>query len=379
MMKVQEFIKANGWAALQEDPLNIKVRVYETEKVAVLNYDQVESPKNHPIVVECRSLILSYPEADVISRSFDRFYNLGECPEFYADFDISRAVVATKYDGSLIKVYWSPATNRWEISTRSQAFGEGPHACGGIFRDWVLKAMNLTEAGFQHVMSWTADKEYTYVCEYVGPSNRIVTRYEHEHMVLLAARHNQDGLYLNENHETITNSFSAAGMNIVPAATFPLSSFEDIVKAAEDLPTLEEGFVCWDPISNKRVKIKASSYVAIHHLRDNGVPSAKRIYTLVLVNEQDEYLSYFPEDRKMFEPIVEDVEKFRQSLMALWPEVAGIEDQKEFALKVKDHKGFSFFFTAKKLKVSVIHAFDEAPIEKKIKMFNIKRVIEVSE
>ena len=377
MMKVQEFIKLNGVMALADAPLNIKVREYPEAGYFMLNYDQIESPKSDPISMECRSLIVD-KDGNVISRSFDRFFNFGEMPEFYADFDISRAVVATKYDGSLIKVYWSPATNRWEISTRSQAFGEGPHTMGGVFRDWVLNAMGLIEDTFQGLMRECADKEYTYIMEYVGPSNRIVTRYEYEHMVLLAVRHNQDGLYLNAG-STIVDLFKAHGMNIVNTATFPLSSFEDIVKAAEDLPTLEEGFVCWDPVSNKRVKIKASSYVAIHHLRDNGVPSAKRIYTLVLVNEQDEYLSYFPEDRKMFEPIIEDVEKFRQSLIALWPEVAGIEDQKEFALKVKDHKGSGFFFTAKKLKVSVIHVFDEAPIEKKIKMFNIKQVIEVSE
>jgi T4 RnlA family RNA ligase len=379
MMKVQEFIKLNGVMALADAPLNIKVREYPEAGYFMLNYDQIESPKSDPISMECRSLIVD-KDGNVISRSFDRFFNFGEMPEFYADFDISRAVVATKYDGSLIKVYWSPATNRWEISTRSQAFGEGPHAVGGIFRDWVLKAMGLTEARFQDCMYASMDPAWTAVMEYTAPENRIVTRYEVAQMVLLAVRKNETGEYTSvENMDSLVHVLKREGMNVVNAATFPLASFEDIVKAAEDLPTLEEGFVCWDPISNKRVKIKASSYVAIHHLRDNGVPSAKRIYTLVLVNEQDEYLSYFPEDRKMFEPIVEDVEKFRQSLIALWPEVAGIEDQKEFALKVKDHKGSGFFFTAKKLKVSVIHAFDEAPIEKKIKMFNIKQVIEVSE
>ena len=368
MMKVQEFIKANGWAALQEDPLNIKVRVYETEKVAVLNYDQVESPKNHPIVVECRSLILSYPEADVISRSFDRFYNLGECPEFYADFDISRAVVATKYDGSLIKLYWSPATNRWEISTRSQAFGEGPHAVGGIFRDWVLKAMNLNEASFQDVMQSEGTKEWTYIMEYISPYNRIVTRYEIAQMVLLAIRHNESGLYANEIEE-VSGFLKGAGMNIVPAATFPLSSFEDIVKAAEDLPTLEEGFVCWDPISNKRVKIKASSYVAIHHLRDNGVPSAKRIYTLVLVNEHEEYLSYFQCDAPMFEKPIEDVIQLKNQIVDVWENVKHIEIQKDFALAVKDFKFSNVLFDARKKNQNPIHIFDEYDIEKRVKFF----------
>lgn len=379
MMKVQEFIKANGVMALADAPLNIKVREYPEQGYFMLNYDQIESPKNNEISMECRSLIVD-KDGNVISRSFDRFFNFGEMPEFYSDFDISRAVVATKYDGSLIKVYWSPATNRWEISTRSQAFAEGPHAIGGVFRDWVLKAMNLNELDFQNCMWASMDQGYTAIMEYTAPENRIVTRYEVAEMVMLAVRNNATGEYTTvENMSSLVYVLKREGMNVKGAATFPLSSFEDIVQAAEDLPTLEEGFVCWDPVSNKRVKIKAASYVAIHHLRDNGVPSAKRVYTLVLVNEQDEYLSYFPEDRKMFEPVIDDVEKFRASLIENWEFVKDIEDQKTFALAVQKFKGTPFFFTAKKMKTSAIHAFDDSPIEKKIKMFNIKQTIEVSE
>ena len=197
MMEVQKFIKANGWAALELPPLNIKVRMYEKEQVAVLNYCQIESPKNNPITIECRSLILSYPDGNVISRSFDRFFNYGEMPDFYADFDINRSVVAEKADGSLIKVYFSPATNQWEISTRSQAFAEGPHAIGGVFRDWVLRAMNLTELEFQGAMVDVGNKDYTYIMEYVSPHNRIVTLYEKSEMVLLAVRSNSTGEYIN--------------------------------------------------------------------------------------------------------------------------------------------------------------------------------------
>ena len=196
MMKVQEFVKANGFDALTAEPLNIKMREYPQFGLYMLNYDQIESPKSDPISMECRSLILNM-HGDVVSRSFDRFFNHGECPDFYADFDINRAQVFTKEDGSLIKVYFCHETARWEISTRSQAFAEGEHQLGGTFRDYVLKAMNLTEDQFQSVMNEEGDKDYTYICEYVGPSNRIVRIYEKDEIVLLAVRHNQTGDYLN--------------------------------------------------------------------------------------------------------------------------------------------------------------------------------------
>ena len=196
MMKVQEFVKQYGFEALAAEPLNIKIREYPQFGLYMLNYDQIESPKNNEISMECRSLILDM-HGNVVSRSFDRFFNYGEMPEFYADFDINRAEVFTKEDGSLIKIYFSHDTARWEISTRSQAFAEGEHTLGGVFRDWVLKAMKLTEDQFQECMKNTGDIDYTYICEYCGPSNRIVRIYEQDELVLLAVRNNQTGEYLN--------------------------------------------------------------------------------------------------------------------------------------------------------------------------------------
>jgi hypothetical protein len=81
-MKVIDFIKEKGLQALT-DELAIKVQDYPDS--VVLNYHQIDSPKKNPIVMECRGLILRKPacaEDDwrVLARSFDRFFNLGECP-----------------------------------------------------------------------------------------------------------------------------------------------------------------------------------------------------------------------------------------------------------------------------------------------------------
>ncbi len=303
-------------------------------------------------------------------------FNYGECPDFYADFDINRAHVFEKADGSLIKVYWSPATDRWEISTRSQAFAEGPHAVGGTFREWVLRAMNLSEEEFQGSMMLMPE-EFTFIMEYVGPENRIVSPYEKSEMVMLAVRDNQTGSYEDAQHAV--DLLFGFGMNVRIAHEYKLSTFEEILQAAKDLPTLTEGYVCFDPVSGKRVKLKNPAYVAVHHLRENGVPSLKRIYFLVLENEQEEYLSYFEQDRKLFQPAIDDVQKFREYLEAEWVSVAHIEDQKTFALAVKDKHGSGFFFEAKKKKISALHAFDEATVDKKIKMFNIKNGLEIAE
>ena len=99
-MKVQEYLRGKGdplqaLATLKED-LGICYKVYEEDGIVILDYDQIESPKTHPIVIECRSLILAYPEFDVVSRKYDRFFNYGEAPDLYADFSFDDAVVIKK-------------------------------------------------------------------------------------------------------------------------------------------------------------------------------------------------------------------------------------------------------------------------------------------
>lgn len=375
-MQVQEYIQEFGWEALEAEPLNIKIRYYKEVGIAVLNYSQIESPKNHPIVVECRSLILSYPDGDVISRSFDRFYNHGECPDFYTDFDINRAQVFEKEDGSLIKVYWCEQTSRWEISTRSQAFGEGEHLLGGVFRDYVLKAMRLNEESFQEVMNLLCSNnpdrlDLTYNCELIGPSNRIVRQYTENEVVLLSIRMNT-GDYKEFDYSFVVEYAGVLrdlGMNVRPVKVHALGSFEEIIENAKNLPCLEEGYVCFDPVSGKRVKLKNPSYVAIHHLRDNGTPSMKRVFTLVLENEQDEYLGYFPEDRGLFEPAITAVADFKATLVETWEKVKDIEGQKDFAMVVKDLQGSGFLFKARQLKVCPTHVFDEADMNKRLGVF----------
>ena len=376
MLKTQEFIY--DCIATNQDPIArlseefaIKSKEYPEHGIVILNYDQIESPKAHPIVVECRSLILYTSDWSVASLKFDRFFNHGEVPDFYSDFDISRAICFEKADGSIIGVWYNRETNNWEISTRGLALGEGDHVSGGTFREKVLAAFGFEdEQEFQGFFTSNFNTEYTYIFEYIGPSNRIVTRYEKEEMVLTGIRGCAgEWCGLGEMSEVSQFMGHHGRLNVRMAHTYDLSNFDDIVKAAQELPTLTEGYVCFDPISGKRVKVKNPSYVAIHGLRENGALSMKRVYTLVLMNEQAEYLSYFPEDSDAFAPAIESVTRFIRQLEVGWESVSLVTDQKQFALLVKDMHGSGCFFEAKKKGTTPMHVFNEMEINKKLRIF----------
>ena len=366
-MKVIQFIKEHGLGALTRD-FGIKVRELPTKNLIGLNYDQIESPKTHPIVMECRSLVLNY-NYEVVARAFPRFFNYGEAPDTYADLDISRAVVLEKADGSLIKIYFNPFTSQWEISTRSSPDGDVPFVSGGTFRERVLKTLGWSEGEFQMHANFLS-KEYTWVFEYIGPENRIVTRYETSELVLTGLFDNKSGKCLDLSClKSVGSALKETGWNVRLPEIHKLDSFDHIAQASKDLPTLAEGYVVWDPVSGQRCKIKNPAYVAIHHLRENGALSQKRIFELVLMNEHEEYLTYYPEDRHAFEPAIAAVEITKADMISRWDCVCDIEDQKEFALAVKDWKYSWVFFTAKKLKKDPIVVFDESDASKKLRLF----------
>ena len=81
MLNVQKFLLAQKEQGLSNaqafeqltEQFAIKVKHYEDERIVLLDYHQLDSPKMNPIVIECRSLILHFDTLGVISRKFDRF------------------------------------------------------------------------------------------------------------------------------------------------------------------------------------------------------------------------------------------------------------------------------------------------------------------
>lgn len=78
-MKIQDWLRNNGGnLELLEEQLGIKSNCHEDGRV-ILNYDQINSPKNNDLVRECRGLVLDKNNNwELVARSFSRFFNLGE-------------------------------------------------------------------------------------------------------------------------------------------------------------------------------------------------------------------------------------------------------------------------------------------------------------
>lgn len=356
-MEVLKFLQSNAsdFSKLT-DAFGIKVKEYPEQGIVVLNYDQIESPKMDPVVVECRGLILDY-KLNVVCRPFDRFFNYGEA--FTDKMDLTGYTYQPKLDGSLIKVYYWDGS--WRIATRGTAFAESDVGGWGItFEELTLRAMGFDSlAMFSEAMEDEGmPHHYTYLLELTAMENRVVTYYSEPTVTLLAVRNNQSGDYApTENYAAYfwkTNSV-VSGLTI-----------EDIIQKADSLKNLEEGFVGYDQQGVPRVKIKSAAYVTVHMMRGEGL-NPKRIAELVISGEEDEYLAYFPEDRDTILPYSNYLSKLISELEVTMSENQKIEDQKEFALAIKDVYGKSVLFTARKLKISVAEAFHSGTMQAKVK------------
>ena len=351
-----------GIAALSSE-LGIKVKEYPDLDVIVLNYCQIESPKTNPITRECRSLVINYA-GEVVSRSFDRFFNLGEGE---CEVDFNTAVAFEKADGSLINLYYVPSLGQWHFRTRGTAFAESMLPSGRCYQEAILECIGLSFEAFQEAMSGV-DEDITFIFEFVSPENRIVTRYAEPELVLLGVR-DVSGFYPQELNSSVYGErldFVATVFkedlkfkNVRAARYMKVSSVEQVEKAVAGLQNLEEGFVVLDYVAQTRVKVKSPSYLICHRIRGEGL-TPNRIAELVAISEEEEYLSYYPEDRVYFNPYIDMRDWLLDCAEAVFEEKNKLVEQKVFALAVKDYMFSSLLFTARKKNCTIMHAWSES-------------------
>lgn len=356
-MNVIKYLNENSLAFLVTQ-FSISVNEWQDkdgQMLYVLNYDQIESPKNHPITNECRSLVVTYQDDGwyIVSRSFDRFFNYGETQE---EYDITKMTAYEKVDGSIVSLfYWK---GDWLYRTRSMIMPTS--SVNGWDTTWKdLIEPVLLEKGFKDYLH---NPDMTYIFEVVGRENRVVTKYDESAAYLLAVRVNKTGHYSNVNFWCP----ELRGWKVPKYFTF--ETFSDCCKAAKELRDLNEGFVLYDQYGTPKIKVKNPAYVAAHHLRGDGL-NPKRIMQLVLMKEVDEYLSIFPEDEEHFQKYVMADKILEEQIVQTWNNYKHVVDQKEFALLVKDYPFSGVMFQAKKLKSdSPLHLFHSMPESFKLKV-----------
>lgn len=341
MLAVQKYLHEHGLAKLVAD-FAVKVTENPLDDRILLNYNQIESPKSHPVIRNCRGLCLNKNDFSIISKSFDRFYNFTEHPESDNRFDWSDCVIQEKCDGTLLNVFFYEG--EWRVQTRG-SFGNIPFYEKGptpesLFWD-VLRYHQKRNVFHQTHLSFSF--------ELCSRHNKVVRDYPETKLYLLSAfrGHEElpfDGGEYNEGLIDISKY-----MRIETPERFQFHSIgqvENFIRErAKGDPTFE-GCVLRDK-NNVRIKVKNPSYLSLHRLGSDKACLflPKNLLPFILSNETAELLCHFketePKIREMERVLSEEYKKVEET----WERIKNLPTRKEFALAVpKDLKCKSLLF-----------------------------------
>lgn len=337
MLNVQQYLKNKNFFSLQEE-FGITTALSPDKKLGILNYCQIDSQKfkTHPIVKECRGLVVELSTSNIVAKPFNRFFNYGEDLEGQKSFNWNSFVTQEKCDGSLLLCY--NYLNEWHLNTRN-SFGYGEiNKSSYSWRSLFLPFFkNLDQI----------PSNYTLVAEGCSIFNQVVRAYPDTKVYLLSVfnRDTCEELSVEQVDEI------AKTVGLERPQIFNFSSVEELKDYLLDEGKCEatfEGFVICD-VTGNRIKLKNARYVALHRLANNGqlfLPQA--ILPIVLSGEVEETLLYMPHFRPYFEKVIEQVNGFSQRLRLTWEQSRGIVSQKEFALAIKDEPLKAILFNVRK-------------------------------
>jgi hypothetical protein len=317
-VELQEYLRQHGLETLSAT-YQIKVtRHRQYPELVCLKYSQIESPLGEKIVQQCRGIIVDESQNwQIVSYPYDKFFNYGE--GHAAAIDWSHAKVYEKLDGSLTVLYFYQGLWRVQTSGTPDAAGE-VNGFGFSFAELFWKVWQ--ELGYQ----LPSATDECFIFELMTPYNRIVVRQANNQIVLHGVRNTQTLL-------ESAPSFWANKYGWELVASYPLTSWKEVIEASQHLDPMDsEGYIICDANFN-RVKVKSPQYVAISHLREGF--STRRMIEIVLTNEGEEFLAYFPEWVDLYQKVKDRYQCLVGEIEEVYQQYKHIEVQKNFALAIK--------------------------------------------
>ena len=255
--------------------------------------------------------------------SMEKFFNLNENESTQLESLKDKKIksVYLKEDGSLINFIKLPnnvivAKSKNSFESTQAKLAQKIFDTDKFFRDNIIEML---------------EKDIIPTFELVGPTNRVVVKYDNTELILLRLRDNQTGDYL---------SIDDSGLNIPESFTFSLSDLLELKSKLENV----EGWIV-EFIDGQKVKIKTDWYFSLHRIFTDYSNREDYLVNLILEQKIDDVLSVLDsgsESKKFVESIIvktnQAFQKIDSEVSLLFSHYHG--DRKDFAIKYKDHPYF---------------------------------------
>lgn len=335
--KILKLIKENdNWAEIIEQK---QIEVKFQGDLALFKY-KITANFHDEVVKEARGIIIDLVKMEVVCYPFDKFGNYGE--SYVDEIDWASARVQEKMDGSIMKLYWYGG--KWCLATNGTIDAYAvKNSEGRNFGKMFDEAAEKQGLDYSRL-----DKDCTYMFELISPDNQIVVRYPETMIYHIGTRN------------IVTGEELIADIGIVRPKEYDLHSLEDCIEFAKTFKAEDhEGFVCVDALWH-RIKVKSPEYIVAHGLANNSVLTTKKALDLIFQGDMEEYLSYFPDKKAVFDDIKAQMEAEEKNIRDYINLVAmeHFETRKDYAVSAYQHKYFSFV-------MSVLFDHKELDIPKK--------------
>lgn len=327
----------NVLTVLNQD-LGIDYKIHPNLPLVILDYCQINSPKTHPIVKECRGLVLELDTWNVVAKGFDRFFNVGEALEVTEKFNWNNFHAKTKEDGSYIMLYHYK--DDWYVKTRN-SFGDGKLQDTNLtWKQLFLSTLKSSK------WLYDFDKNNVGIFELCSVYNKVVRHYQEPQSFLLGVynRHKRSIDYWCD--ELSQEMF---GVNTPQTHYFSgLNEVENFITKKSNEDKTYEGLVLTDS-NGLMLKIKSRTYLALHRMKGNdNVFRVKNLLPFVLTNETDELLAYYPEVESLYREVEAKVKQSFEELLEVYNNSQDIDNQKDFAMLVKNNPFSGILFGLRK-------------------------------
>lgn len=265
------------------------------------------------ITLQCRGLIVERTTNKIISRGFNKFFNMSELPKF--DIQVSRddnCVIMPKEDGSLGIIYYYDGEYR--VST-----------AGSLTSDQSLHATRKLQE-----IDFAIPRGYNFIVEIIYPENRIVTDYGYRDDLILLGATNNYGHWISP--EELHSYWNGTIVDYKKGTVNELLNSKD----PEDT---REGFVA--RLDNGlMVKMKYPHYLMLHKekysisynsVRESMLNDNFKEYRLSIPDEFSDSIDNYAED------ILSRVEKLDNKVQEYVEKMPSFDNKKDKALWIEDN------------------------------------------
>lgn len=245
-----------------------------------------------PDALECRGIMFELDDNNnpirIAARPPKKFFNLFENPFTENIKDDQVGLAFKKEDGSLISSF----IDKGEVFLKSK---------GSLFSQQVLDAQKWLyderRKPLLECLKWYAENGITINMEWVSPDNRIVLTYEEPRLIILNARHNITGEYID-----LEDLVKDQTINQYMVDNHPFETINELIEEVQELKD-QEGYVVYDSKGAEPVfKIKCPWYVHLHSVK-SSVSSDKNLWEAVAEGVSDDIKALFETDKASLDRI----------------------------------------------------------------------------